>query len=117
MDIKDDILCLNSTQLDGMPKAKYNVSDSTLNKTIQLNENEIIQKCAKEIKAVNQAILLLKSDKIIEEIYKKYESEEYDKWGKINKWDIINKFNISEETYKRRRKKLIYTIHDELNKL
>jgi len=69
MDIKDDILCLNSTQLDGMPKAKYNVSDSTLNKTIQLNENEIIQKCAKEIKAVNQAILLLKSDKIIEEIY------------------------------------------------
>ena len=34
-----------------------------------------------------------------------------------NKWDVIDKLHISEETYKRRKRKLIYTVHEELKKV
>lgn len=37
--------------------------------------------------------------------------------GENNKWNIIDKLNISEDIYKRRKRKLIYTVHSELNKL
>lgn len=37
--------------------------------------------------------------------------------GENNKWNIIDKLNISEDIYKRRKRKLIYTVHNELNKL
>lgn len=112
MDIEKNVLCLNSITLDGLPKA-HNVSDSTLDKVIQLDENQILQRCAKEIKAVNQAVILL-NDEIIKEIF-----EEYKRKGKqgYNKWDIIDKLNISESTHKRRKKKLIYTINNELKNL
>ena len=37
--------------------------------------------------------------------------------GEENKWNVIDKLNISEDVYKRRKRKLIYTVHKELNKL
>jgi len=37
--------------------------------------------------------------------------------GEENKWNIIDKLNISEDVYKRRKRKLIYTVHKELNKI
>lgn len=112
MGIEKNVLCLNSITLDGLPKA-HNVSDSTLDKVIQLDENQILQRCAKEIKAVNQAVILL-NDEVIKEIF-----EEYKRKGKqgYNKWNIIDKLNISESTHKRRKKKLIYTINNELKNL
>ena len=37
--------------------------------------------------------------------------------GERNKWNIIDTINISEDIYKRRKRKLIYEVHSELNKL
>lgn len=37
--------------------------------------------------------------------------------GENNKWNIIDKLHISEDIYKRRKRKLIYAVHNELNKL
>lgn len=68
-----------------------------------------IDKCKNECKAVEQAKLLLNSDSIyiFEEEFRK----------KRNKWEIINELNISEETYKRRKKDLIYTVYEELKNI
>ena len=68
-----------------------------------------INTCEKEHKAVEQAKLLLDNDSkyIFEEEFRK----------KRNKWEIINELHISEETYKRRRRNLVYTVYEELKKL
>lgn len=68
-----------------------------------------IENCKKEYNAVEQAKLLLNNEckYIFEEIYRK----------RRNKWDIIEELHISEETYKRRKKLLIYTVNEELKKL
>lgn len=68
-----------------------------------------IDKCKKEYNAVNQAKLLLNNDEIyiFEEVFRKQR----------NKWDVIDELNISEETYKRRKRNLIYTVNEELKKL
>lgn len=68
-----------------------------------------IDRCSNECKAVDQAKLLLNNDSIyiFEEEFRK----------KRNKWDVINELNISEETYKRRKKELIYTVYEELKNM
>ena len=108
MTIRDDIMSISGMNMDGLPKAKNNVSDSVLNSVIQLQEDPDLQLALKECKAVNQAKLLVSEDSlyIFEELYRKGTS----------KWDIIDKLNISEETYKRRKRELIYTVHKEILK-
>ena len=108
MTIRDDIMSISGMNIDGMPKAQYNISDSVINSVIQLQENVELQKAIREYKAVNQAKLLVNEDclYIFEELYRKGKS----------KWDIINELNISEETYKRRKRELIYTVHKEISK-
>lgn len=68
-----------------------------------------INTCKKEHKAVEQAKLLLNNEStyIFEEEFRK----------KRNKWDIMNELHISEETYKRRKRTLIYAVNEELKKL
>ena len=109
LNIRADVMSISAINYDGMPKAKYNISDSVSNSIIQLQENKYLQVALNECRAVERALLLVNQDSkfIFEELYVKSR----------NKWDVINELNFSEETYKRRRKKLIYAVHRELKKL
>ena len=79
-----------------------------LNKVIQLEENEELQKCIKQYKIVRQALELLDQDckDVFEKLYQQ----------KKSKWTIIDELGFSEETFKRRKRKLIYTVYEELKK-
>ena len=92
-----------------MPKAPYKITDNVFNSVIQLQENEQLQKSITEYKAVRQALELVNEDSkyIFEGLYIK---------GR-NKWDIINEMNVSEETYKRRKRDLIYAVEKEIRKM
>lgn len=106
MNIQSDILSLSIAPADGMPKAPYAVSNTVLNKVIQMEENVGLQKSIKEYKAVIQALELVSEEsKLIFE--KEYRESRY-------KWDVIDILNKSEETYKRRKRDLIYAVHKEL---
>ena len=60
----------------------------------------------KEYKAVIQALAL------VNEILKAIFEEEFRKLKK--KWQIINELNISERTYERRKRELIYAVHKKI---
>ena len=108
INIQQDILSLSITPADGMPKAPYTVSNTTLNKVIQLEENEGLQQSVREYKAVVQALQIVNDDsKLIFE--KEYRESKY-------KWDVIELLSKSEETYKRRKRELIYAVYKELKK-
>lgn len=109
MNIQNDILSLSISPVSDMPRAPYSVGDTTLSKVIKLETDKELQKCVKEYKAVVQAIQLVGQDS-------KYIFEEEFRKNRY-KWDIIKDLNISEETYKRRKRELIYTVHSELNKM
>lgn len=108
MNIREDIISIGSQSIDGLPKAPYNVSDNVLNSVIKLYENEHIQKCAKEIKAVQQALALVGNDSrdIFDKLYRLGQT----------KWEIMNS-GISEGTYKRRHSDLVYAVDSELKKM
>lgn len=109
MNIRADIMSVGIPSSDGMPKAPYNISDSVYNQYIKLQEDEELQRALKEYKAVRQALELVNRDSIyiFEKLYQKGE----------NKWKIIEDLHFSEETYKRRKRSLIYTVEKELKKL
>lgn len=108
MNIRDDIMSISGMNIDGLPKGKNNITDSVLNSVIQLQEDPDLQEAIKQCKAVNQAKEIVSKDSlyIFEELYRKGTA----------KWDIINALHISEETYKRRKRELIYTVHKEISK-
>ena len=96
--------------LDGMPKAPYSISDSVFNSVIQLQENKELNKSINEYKIVAKAIQLVNEDSeiIFNELYRKGKS----------KWYIIDEvLKTSEETYKRRKRELIYAVDKEIKKL
>ena len=105
---REEILGVGSQSLDGMPKAPYNISDTVFNQYVQLQEDKELQKSLREVKTVNQAILLVNKDSkyIFEELYIKSKT----------KWQIIDS-GMSERTYERRKNELVYTIHKEIKKL
>ncbi len=108
INIQRDILNISVAPCDGLPKAPYSVGDNTLNKVIKLEENEELQKSIREYKAVIQALSLVNCEsKVIFE--REFRESKY-------KWDVIDELNKSEETYKRRKRELIYAVHKELNK-
>lgn len=109
MNIQSDILSLSIAPISDMPRVPYGVGDTTLKKVIKLEENIELQKSIKEYKAVVQALQLV--DDISKDIF----DEEYRKSNK--KWQVIDKLNISESTYERRKSKLIYSTYKELKKL
>lgn len=109
MNIQSDILSLSIANNDGMPKAPYSISDTVFNKVIQLQDNTELNKSIKEYKAVGQALQLVNKDS-------KYIFEKEFRESKT-KWQVINDMNVSEETYKRRKRDLIYTVNKELKKL
>ena len=109
MNIRADIMSIGSPSLDGMPKAPYSISDRVFNSVVRLQEDRDLQNTLKEYKAVTQALALVNSDSryIFEQVYVK---------GKT-KWETIDEMHISEETYKRRQRHLIYATHEEIKKL
>ena len=101
-------MSIGSPNIDGMPKAPYGASDSVLNSVIQIQENEELQKSIREYQVVIQALTLVNAEsKLIFE--KEYRESKY-------KWDVIELLSKSEETYKRRKRDLIYAVHKELQK-
>ena len=108
MDKRTEILGLSTFNLDGMPKAPYNISDTVFNQYIRLQEDSQLNKALKEINIVKRALSLVNEDskKIFEDLYQKGYS----------KWQIIDDLHTSEETYKRRKRELIYAVDKELKK-
>lgn len=92
-------------------KEEYEQAKTCLKK---YNYNEYIeqenQQRIKELEAIKRARMLISNDSlyIMEHLYIKRD---------MNKWEIIDNLNCSEETYKRRYKELLYAIHNELNLL
>lgn len=110
INIQSDILSISIAPIDGLPKAPYSIGDTTFNKVIQLQDDIELSKSIKEYRAVQQALILLNNKEtnyIFEEEFRK------DRY----KWDIINELHTSEETYKRRKRSLIYAVNEELKKL
>lgn len=109
MNIRADIMNVGAVNTDGMPKAPYNISDSVYNQYIKLQEDKELQKSLKEYKAVRQALELVNKDgkDIFENYYQKQK----------NKWETIDILGLSERTFLRRKKDLIYTVEKELKKL
>ena len=109
INIKTDIYSVESTSNDGQPKPKYNKTDTVLNKIIQVEENEVIQKAIREYKAVRNALLLVNKDceYIFEKVFREQKS----------KWEVMDQYGMSERTFKRRKRVLIYTVNEELKKL
>lgn len=109
MNIRADIMSIGTPNTDGMPKAPYNISDSVYNQYIKLQEDKELQKALKEYKAVRQALELVNKDSrdIFENYYQKQK----------NKWETLDILGLSERTFLRRKKDLIYTVEKELKKL
>lgn len=103
-----DIMSLSVGINDGMPKAKYNISNTVCNKIIQIEEDEILQKSIKEYKIVSQALELVNNDSkyIFEQLYQQNKT----------KWEIIDS-GMSERTFVRRKGDLIRAVDKEIKKL
>lgn len=99
-----DILSL-SVSGGGEGGSKYNISDSTLNKVLRIEEDTDLQRSIKEFKAVKRVLYLVGKD--VREVFNKLYIEQK------TKWEIIEELHISEETYKRRKRELIYTAYKE----
>ena len=108
LNIRSDIMTIGSPVMNGMPKAPYSISDSVYNTVVKLQEDENLQKCLREYKAVVQALEIVNRDSkyIFEELYVKSKT----------KWQIIDS-GISERTYFRRKKELILAVDKELKNI
>lgn len=109
VNIRADIMSISVPEADGMPKAPYNISDSVYNQYIRLQEDKELQRSLKEYKAVMQALQVVNKDSkyIFNQLYLRNKT----------KWEVIDKIHTSEETYKRRKRALIYAVDKELKKL
>ena len=104
--IPKDIVGIKANVSNGQPKAPYNISDPVFNTVLELQENDLLNKSLKEYKIVERAKTIL-NDKDINYIFENLFRL------KRNKWDIIKELHMTEETFKRRKKALIYTVHNE----
>lgn len=106
---RGDIMTIGSPKYDGMPKPPYSISDPVSNTVIKLEENPILNRAIHEWQVVRQALDM--TDKMTHDIFR----EEFE-LNERNRWNIIETLHISEDQYKRRRKKLIYLVHENINK-
>ena len=108
LNIRADIMSVSAVNMDGMPKAPYRISDTVYNQYILLQEDKELQKALKEYKAVTLALELVNKDSkyIFEEVYSKGRS----------KWDVVSD-GMSERTFGRRKKELIYAVDKEFKKM
>jgi hypothetical protein len=101
----NDIIGISGMNLDGMPHGKGGTNDIVANTVIKLEENKSYQRSIREYNIVRKALELVGEDTkyIFEHLYEK---------KNMGKWQIINNLNISEETYKRRYRELVYSVHE-----
>lgn len=109
MNIRADIMSVGVPSTDGMPKAPYSISDSVYNQYIKLQEDKELQRALKEYKAVRQTLELVNTD--CKEIFENYYQKQR------NRWETIDKLNLSERTFVRRKTELINAVHKELEKV
>ena len=109
INIRADIMSISISPNVGMQKVPYSIPDPVFNQYIKLEENKQLQKSLKEYKAVMQTLELVCNDSkyIFEKLYVENKS----------KWEIIDEMHISEETFKRRKRELIYTVYEEMKKM
>jgi hypothetical protein len=88
-------------------KEDYDKAVNCLKNYAYIKKNK--EEFKREYQAVNNALLLVNDDSkyIFKELFLK----------KKSKWEILNKLFISEETYKRRKRELIYAVDTELKRL
>ncbi len=108
LNLRTNIMSASAINIDGMPKAPYSISDTVYNQYIKLQEDKELQKTLKEYKIVRQALELVNGDSkhIFEEAFVKSKT----------KWEIINN-GMSERTFERRKRELIYAVHEEFKKV
>jgi hypothetical protein len=105
--ISNDLIGISGMKLDGMPHAKGGISDIVGTTVIAINENPSYKKSAKACDIVDRALELVGEDSryIFEHLYNLKD---------MKKWQIIDNLCISEETYKRRYRNLVYAVHEVL---
>ena len=94
---------------NGMPKASNHIADPVYHKYIQLEENKDLQKSLKEYKIVANTMELLNEE--CKKICNQYFILQR------NKWDIMEELGLSERTFLRRKKEIIYTTDRERKKM
>ena len=109
INLRADAMSVGVPSYDGMPKAPYSISDSVFNQYVKLQEDKELQKALKEYKAVRQVYELVNSD--CKEIFNTYYQQQK------SKWETMDKLGLSERTFLRRKKDLIYAVDKELKKL
>ena len=109
INLRADAMSVGVPSYDGMPKAPYSISDSVFNQYVKLQEDKELQKALKEYKAVRLAYELVNSD--CKEIFNTYYQQQK------TKWETIDKLGLSERTFLRRKKDLIYAVDKEIKKL
>lgn len=109
INLRADAMSVGVPSYDGMPKAPYSISDSVFNQYVKLQEDKELQKALKEYKAVRLAYELVNSD--CKEIFVTYYQQQK------TKWETMDKLGLSERTFLRRKKDLIYAVDKELKKL
>ena len=102
---QNDILSL-SVSGGSEGRSKYSISDSTLNKVLRLENDKSLQTSIHEYKIVRRALELVKSE--TQDIFELLFIQ------RKTKWEIIDQLYISEDTYKRRKRELIYTVYKEI---
>lgn len=100
---------ISAIDYDRLPQGKYTITDTVANSIIRIEDNKSLQKAIKEYNAVIKALEIVDSDSkyIFNHIYNKQDK---------NKWDIMEDLCISERTYMRRFKSLVYAVANELKK-
>lgn len=109
LSVENNMSYLKATRYDGMPKAPYNISNPVERLVIQKEDNEEYKRALKKYKAVEMAKLRMNDEclNIFELFYRK----------KKNKWRVMYELGLSERTFLRRKRDLIYMVYEELKKM
>ena len=107
--ITSNINGISAINYDGMPHAKNTINDVVLNTVIKIEDNKELARSIGEYNVVKKALELVNKESlyIFEHLFDKKD---------MTKWEIIENLCVSEETYKRRYKKLIYAVAEEIAK-
>ena len=109
IDLRADIMSVSSPNFEGMPRSTHNISDSVFNQFVKLQEDKELQKALKEYKAVRIAFESVSAD--AKKVFSTYYLEQK------TRWETMEKLGLSERTFVRRKRDLVYAVHKELKKL
>ena len=98
-----NLYSVEAINYDFVPSKTNKINNIVLNKIIEKEDNVELRKSIEEYNIVQKVLSLIskESEKIFEEEFVK----------KNNKWKVIENLNLTESTYKRRKKELIDTTY------